>query len=371
MAKLGLDACDVVELRLNNVRVSKDALVDAKGYAVCSHSPPLLIRTQPPNSHQPQLSLAVNSTCQLSAAAGLLGSQKKLLSNVIAHAADRKAFGRMLRDIPLVKQRIAQVTMRVYALESLLYRVAGLAAAGPSRKADASMESALTKVFAGEAAAENLRAAMGIMGAEGYRKGWLEVLVRDVHAVRNMGGTDEINVLLSALGGCELGATNLRAKSTTAVMFGRMKKTVGMGGPATSGAHASLGPASQTLDGLVGEFGSIVEHVVIKFGKKIADQQILVRKLGEAATQLYTMAVVVARASATAEAAEEGHHHETLMATTWCRDTAPSVQNTLADLKNVYQTTDTNIGRIADTVCIANGYVPKHPVTVTPKTTSA
>ena len=360
---MGLDTCDIATVVFKEVRVPKTAMVGTlgSGYSVC-HTPfPFHITTFHP---LPQLSLSVNSESQYRVAAGLVGMQKRLLSKVMAHANERTAFGRQLRDLPLVKQRVANMTMRIYAGEAALYKVADLLEAAGSTGREAQMESSQLKVFVLEEALKSVDDAVGVLGAAAYDNGWLSTLARDVAAFRTIGGTAEINTLLSALIGCEFGAAALKSKSTTAVMLARSKRSLGLHQKST-GVHASLAQSGATLDKLVVSFGSVMEQVVIKFGKKVTDQQMVVRRLSEASALLYSMGVVLSRASLSAEVGQDNAQHEAVLATTWCKHSADSVNALLADLSNVYKTTDTNMGRISDHVCLAGTYWPTHPCDVT------
>eukprot|EP01061_Rhynchopus_euleeides_P030380 TRINITY_DN50497_c0_g1_i1.p1 TRINITY_DN50497_c0_g1~~TRINITY_DN50497_c0_g1_i1.p1 ORF type:complete len:546 (+),score=204.56 TRINITY_DN50497_c0_g1_i1:46-1638(+) len=344
VSRLGLDKCSIASVSFQDCKIPKTALVGDIGSA---HS----------------LSLSVNSASQYRVAAALVGVQKRVLANVIEYSNKRKAFGRQLRELPLVKQRIANITLRIYATESMLYKVADMLQASGRDSAEVTMESALLKVFVGDETAKTVEDAMGILGAAAYESSWLEVLMRDVAAFRNIGGTPEINTLQSSLGGCEVGAKALKGKSTMSVIFARTKRSFGSY-PVSVGAHASLKQSSTALDKLVSKFGSITEQVLIKFGKRVMDQQMVVRRMSEASSLLYSMGLVLSRASLAADVGHESAQHEAVLATTWCKHAGTEAETILAELSNVYRTTDTNMSRISDHVCMSGAYWPTHPCDV-------
>eukprot|EP01059_Diplonema_ambulator_P035856 TRINITY_DN8633_c1_g1_i1.p1 TRINITY_DN8633_c1_g1~~TRINITY_DN8633_c1_g1_i1.p1 ORF type:complete len:554 (+),score=122.80 TRINITY_DN8633_c1_g1_i1:36-1664(+) len=289
----------------------------------------------------------------------VLGGHKKVLEEVVRHANDRKAFGRKLRDLALIKQRVAGITMRIYAGESMLYLLAkGLDEEG---KEHSGIESAIVKNFITRTALESLDDAAQVLGGVFYlQTNELNGLFRDLNAFRAVGGTEEINRLYLALSGLEVSGKHLSSKSTWKVILDRTKKSLGMVA-SSSGHHPSLKQAAGILDKHVSQASTAFEAVLIKFGKRITDEQIVVAKVAQVVTLLYSMAAVLSRASKAASTSCPSAQHEIVLATTWVRQCTPTLDILTNDIKNIFKTLDSNLSRIADHVSDMNGYIPVHP----------
>jgi acyl-CoA dehydrogenase len=112
------------------------------------------------------------------------------LDAAVAHAADRQAFGRPLREFQAVSHTLAEMATRTEAAR-LMVRAA--AAAYDSGRPGVSPRSAMAKLFATEAAQWVVDAAVQIHGAVALQRGHLlERLYRDVRAPRIYEGTSEI-----------------------------------------------------------------------------------------------------------------------------------------------------------------------------------
>ena len=80
---------------------------------------------------------------------------------------ERKAFGRNIGEFGLMKDKIAQMTSEIFALESMTYLTTGLVDAGSS---DLPIESAICKVFGSETLWRVANEALQIAGALGYMR---------------------------------------------------------------------------------------------------------------------------------------------------------------------------------------------------------
>ncbi|KAJ9443086.1 Acyl-CoA dehydrogenase family member 9, mitochondrial-like [Diplonema papillatum] len=332
----GLDGVQCVEITFDNVRVPKSSLVgDAgRGYS---------------------LQLETLSSMQFKVAAGLVGGQKALLSVCTEHASTREQFRRKLRELPLIKQRLALMALRLYACESSLYL-----AASSQPEGGLWIESALVKVLTSQAAVDSGNDALHIVGSRGIETSAVSKYVRDVDAFRFVGGTQEIASLFFSLSGLETAGKELKSKSTSRIMLDRTKRTLGLNAP-SEGAHPSLRSASRQLDSTVSQLGAAIENVLVKYGKKITDEQIAVLRVAEAFALVYSMAACISRASKSAFANTSSHQHESVLANTWCKHCVERLAPIIASLKNLYKTNDSNLGRVADHVAAVGSYIPTHP----------
>ena len=124
-----------------------------------------------------------------SVGAACVGMAQAALDAAIGYAAERRAFGRPIREFQAVSHRIAETVTRVEAARLLVYRAAALLDAGES----ATKEAAMAKLHATETAQQAIDAAIQVHGAVALERGHLlERLYREVRATRIYEGTSEI-----------------------------------------------------------------------------------------------------------------------------------------------------------------------------------
>ena len=118
-----------------------------------------------------------------------VGMAQAALDASVAHAADREAFGKPLRELQAVSHKLADMATKLEAARLLVYRAAAAYDAGEP----VTSASAMAKLYATEVAQEIVDAAIQIHGAAGLEKGHLlEHLYREVRATRIYEGTSEI-----------------------------------------------------------------------------------------------------------------------------------------------------------------------------------
>jgi acyl-CoA dehydrogenase len=119
-----------------------------------------------------------------------VGMARAALEAATAHAAERRAFGKSLKEFQAVSHSLAEMATRTEAARLLVYSAAH---AVEARDPDVTRRSAMAKLFATETAQWVVDAAIQIHGAAGLERGHLlEHLYRDVRAPRIYEGTSEI-----------------------------------------------------------------------------------------------------------------------------------------------------------------------------------
>ena len=128
-----------------------------------------------------------------------VGLSKQALGLALAYAKQRVAFGKPIGEFGLIRQKLGEMATRIYAAESMNWRVAGLIdAAGAGQEAKAAEEFAIecgyVKVYGSEALAYAADEGVQIHGGYGFHHDYpIERIYRDARIQRIFEGTNEIN----------------------------------------------------------------------------------------------------------------------------------------------------------------------------------
>lgn len=132
------------------------------------------------------------------------GESKEALAHSIRYARERKAFGKSIGEFGLIQQKLADMAARMFANESMAYRVTGhiqdAAADKPLVNAveEFAIECSLVKIFGSEALGYVVDEAVQIHGGYGYHQDYaVEHIYRDARIYRIFEGTNEINRLIA------------------------------------------------------------------------------------------------------------------------------------------------------------------------------
>jgi alkylation response protein AidB-like acyl-CoA dehydrogenase len=143
---------------------------------------------------------------------GTMGSAKKVLATSIKYAKERKAFGSAIAEFGAIQQKLAEMAIRVYATESIVWRSVGLVesrlhgfswespnASQTLLKAveEFATECSIVKVHASEMLNYVVDEGVQIHGGYGFHQDYsVERSYRDSRINRIFEGTNEINRLL-------------------------------------------------------------------------------------------------------------------------------------------------------------------------------
>jgi len=244
-------------------------------------------------------------------AAAVLGAMKPALATAAAYARDRVAFGRPIAGFPLVAAKLGRMAARTYAVESVVYRVAGLIddrlagteSAGPDEVKAAleelAVECSIAKVLASEELDEVVDELVQVHGGYGYIEDYPAARAyRDSRINRIWEGTNEINRLLvpgtllkRAMSG-RLDLLGPARRAQEALLAGPTGDEDGGSGPLAAERRLVEGSRQLTL--------LLAGAAVQRFGTGLEEQQEVLAGLADLAIATLTLESAVLRAEAAA-----------------------------------------------------------------------
>lgn len=243
-------------------------------------------------------------------AAGCLGGMKPALGVATAYARERQAFGRRIVDFPLVGAKLAEMAARTYAVESVVYRLAGLidgrlaraeATGSPEaiRKAleEYAVECSMAKVLASEELGRVVDELVQIHGGYGYIEDYPAARAfRDARIHRIWEGTNEINRLLVP------GTLVKRAIQGRLDLLGAARRAQeallapGTGSEASSAGGQPLAAEAAFVDGARQVTLLLAGAAFQRFGTALEEEQEVLAGLADLTIGVFVMDSAVARA---------------------------------------------------------------------------
>src|SRR5215469_2769693 len=242
-----------------------------------------------------------------------LGGAKEVLKASSKYSKERAAFGKHLKDFGLIKTKLGEMAIRIYAVESMVYRSAGMigaAASGPksgAEKAQQAMqvleeyaiESSISKVAGSETVDYCVDEGVQIFGGYGFHEDYpVARAYRDRRINRIFEGTNEINRMLiiqmlmkRAMAGI-LPLIPAAMKLADEVVAGPALDETPSG--EFAGEERSLGQAKKV-------FLLAAGTAVQKYREKLADHQEIVAALANVVMEIYAMESCLRRAQKAAK----------------------------------------------------------------------
>jgi len=348
IAKVGVRGASTTSLRLDHARVPADALLGALGRG-------FMIAVEALNEGRIQV------------AARCLGVARRALERATERALSRHAFGRPLAGFQMVQERLADQAAQVYALQCMCTLTAGLADSGMP---DYSLESAACKVFGSETALAVTDSALRIAGGVGYieGQGW-ERAVRDARADLLLEGTNEVMRAFIALSGMRSPGAQMvaveRAMREPIKGFGVLSdfalsraRSV-LGRERLSVAHPLLKREAVHLEEAIGGLGTAADRLLRRYGPDIAEEQMILGRIADAAIQIWALAATLSRTTAAlVQSGEGGAARELALAGSFGELAHRRIQRALGELDD--EADDLRV-HVADELCQAGGRLPSLP----------
>ncbi len=172
--KLGIKGSFTNSITLENVEVPKDNIIgtDGRGFLIAMNT--------------------LNAGRIGIGAAGL-GASKEMLELATKYALERKQFSQQISKFQAIQFMLAEMTTKIYSMESMLYRVAEKY----DNNEPVEQEAAIVKLYCSEATSEVADMALQIYGGMGFSKELpIERFYRDARILRIFEGTSEIQKLV-------------------------------------------------------------------------------------------------------------------------------------------------------------------------------
>jgi alkylation response protein AidB-like acyl-CoA dehydrogenase len=245
--------------------------------------------------------------------ASCVGGARSSLVSAISYAKERKAFTKSIADFGLIREKLAQMAVGIYAGETMVYRTVGMmdTALGLIEKnpeavrraiEEYAVECSIIKVWASEMLDFVVDETVQIYGGYGFVEEYpAERPYRDSRVNRIFEGTNEINRMIIT------GWLLKRAMSGQLPLLPAIKKTMDevMAGPSFEELEGTLA-AEQKIVGNAKKLSLLVAGAASqKYMQKLADQQEIMGAIADMVIETFTMDSCLLRARKFIEAQGE------------------------------------------------------------------
>ena len=240
--------------------------------------------------------------------ASCVGGSKHVLMTASKYSKERKAFGKSIGEFGLMREKLAEMAVRIFAVESMIYRSAGYmeatmhAASGSGDSTQNSMkvleeyaiESSIAKVYGSEMLDFVVDEAVQIFGGYGFHEDYPVCRAyRDSRVNRIFEGTNEINRMLiiqmlmkRAMGG-QLPLIPAAMKLADEILAGPSYEEVPEG---------VLAEEARAIANCKKIFLQAAGGAMQKHREKLAEEQELIAALANIAMEIYAMESSLLRA---------------------------------------------------------------------------
>jgi alkylation response protein AidB-like acyl-CoA dehydrogenase len=270
------------------------------------------------------------------------GGCRAAIGEAAKYAKQRKQFGQAIADFGAIKYKLGEMTARTYALESLMYRTAGLIDAavaesghsgGPAIAAaleELAVEASIAKVIGSEVMDYVLDENVQIHGGNGFVKDYpAERYYRDARVNRIFEGTNEINRLLIP------GMLIRRALKGDIGLIPAAKRLqdelLSPSGPSLSGDTEGLETDLRTVAALKKVALMVLGTAMQTYGQKLTDEQEVLSAVADILIDTYAAESAVLRASEAVKSRRRDAALHEAAARTFVNDAAQRIQAAAAN----------------------------------------
>ena len=236
--------------------------------------------------------------------AGCVGGARTSLQNATTYAKERKAFGKTISEFGLIREKLAQMAVGIYANESMVYRTVGMMENAMSegeksseviRKAieEYAVECSIIKVAGSEMLDFVVDETVQVYGGYGFVEEYpAERAYRDSRVNRIFEGTNEINRMIIT------GWLLKRAMSGQLALLPAIKKTMDevMAGPSSEEPEGILA-AEQKIVSNAKKLSMLVAGAASqRYMQKLADQQEIMGAIADMVIETFAMDSALLRA---------------------------------------------------------------------------
>jgi alkylation response protein AidB-like acyl-CoA dehydrogenase len=231
---------------------------------------------------------------------GAVGGAKNVLAICLKYAKERKAFGSAIAEFGAIQYKLAEMAIRTFAVESMVWRVVGLiesqlAQSAHDKHADSqtelkaveeyAAECSMIKVYASEMLDYVVDEGVQIHGGYGYHQDYaVERAYRDSRINRIFEGTNEINRLL---------ITGMLLKRAARGQLGLIPAVQAVVGGPGNGATASASTDKDEDARLVQSAKKIALFTIgiayQKYGAELEKQQEIVMNISDIVMEVFAM----------------------------------------------------------------------------------
>ncbi len=282
--KMGIRGSSTTEIFFDNVKVPIENLIGerGKGFKVAMH---------------------VLNSGRLGLAGGNLGGLKAMFRESLKHINQRRQFRKTLAEFEMIQKKVAQITIDIFAAESMIYLTTALADRGD---VDYSLESAICKIYTTEIVWEDVNECLQMVGGMGFmRENHFERAVRDARINTIFEGTSEILRMFVALSGIQERGEYLKkignALKGPIKGFGVLTDYAGqwikerVTTERIRDVHPSLGNAKVHFETWAKNTHFAAERALVHNGKQIIYREMIQERLANAMIDLYGMIAIISR----------------------------------------------------------------------------
>lgn len=322
--KLGLKGSSTTEIFFEDVQVPAENLLGERGKGF-------------------KVAMNILNAGRLGLAGGSIGAVKMVMKDALAHIKQRKQFRKTLAEFEMIKEKVAQITIDIFAVESMIYLTSGLMDRG---NVDYSLESAMCKVRSTEVSWMAINECLQMVGGLGFMKEYpYQRYLRDGRVNMIFEGTNEILRMFITLAGVQERGQYLKkiGKALKGPIKGFGLLTDYAAGwvkdrvvtEKIRNVHSSLDQSKVQFETWARNFHFAAERFIMHHGKNIIYREMRQERLADAAIDLFGMIATISRVdSLIQDKGAENCGNEIKICNTYCSQAWRRVRRNLLMMDN-------------------------------------